>query len=79
MVDRAAWPAPPISGLIQGAGGIADPEMFATFNMGIGMIAVVGRTGAAAARALLESHGHLTYEIGMIEPSDAGGPTIRLA
>jgi phosphoribosylformylglycinamidine cyclo-ligase len=33
------------------AGGVAEDEMFRTFNMGIGMLVVVGRASADAARA----------------------------
>ena len=33
------------------AGGVAEDEMFRTFNMGIGMLVVVGRESAGAARA----------------------------
>ena len=33
------------------AGGVAEDEMFRTFNMGIGMLVVVGRESADAARA----------------------------
>ena len=41
IVDRTAWPIPPIFTWLQQAGGITDDEMFRTFNMGIGLIAIV--------------------------------------
>ena len=45
-VERRTWPVPPIFTLIQERGQIADPEMFRTFNMGIGLIHCGARTGS---------------------------------
>ena len=42
--------------------------MYRTFNMGIGMIAVVAPDDVAAAVALLEREGHRAFEIGRIVP-----------
>jgi len=39
-IDAAAWEIPPIFTLLRSRGGIAITEMFRTFNMGIGLIAV---------------------------------------
>jgi phosphoribosylformylglycinamidine cyclo-ligase len=41
-IDRSAWAVPPIFRWLQQAGGVADDEMMRTFNMGIGLIVVVG-------------------------------------
>jgi phosphoribosylformylglycinamidine cyclo-ligase len=41
IVDRTAWTIQPIFTWLQQAGGITDDEMFRTFNMGIGLIAIV--------------------------------------
>jgi phosphoribosylformylglycinamidine cyclo-ligase len=40
-VERGTWEEPPIFELIQQAAGVPDEDMFATFNMGLGMILVV--------------------------------------
>jgi len=40
-VETGTWPTPPIFTLIQQRGDIADEEMVATFNVGIGMTVVV--------------------------------------
>ena len=40
-LDRKSWQVPAIFELIQKRGRVADDEMFATFNMGLGMILVV--------------------------------------
>jgi phosphoribosylformylglycinamidine cyclo-ligase len=42
-LNKAAWQVPPIFELIRKRGRIADDEMYGTFNMGLGMILVVGR------------------------------------
>ena len=41
-VDRRSWPEPPIFELIRRRGGLTDADLFATFNMGIGLVLVVG-------------------------------------
>ena len=40
-IDRTTWQPPPIFGLIQQLGEISDPDLAATFNMGVGMVAVL--------------------------------------
>jgi phosphoribosylformylglycinamidine cyclo-ligase len=47
-IDRAAWKQPAIFGLIQKHGRITDDEMLGTFNMGLGMIAVVAPAAVPA-------------------------------
>jgi phosphoribosylformylglycinamidine cyclo-ligase len=39
-LDRRSWEVPPVFAWLQRAGGIADGEMFRTFNMGVGLILV---------------------------------------
>jgi phosphoribosylformylglycinamidine cyclo-ligase len=48
LVDRGAWTVPPIFRLLQERGGVADDEMFRTFNMGVGMIVVCAESDADA-------------------------------
>ncbi len=40
-IEKNSWQFPPIFDLIRKRGRVADDEMFGTFNMGLGMIAVV--------------------------------------
>ena len=42
-LEKASWEAPPIFGLVARRGRVADDEMYATFNMGLGMVLVVDR------------------------------------
>jgi phosphoribosylformylglycinamidine cyclo-ligase len=52
-VTRGTWPEPAIFPMVQRAAAVGDDEMFAVFNMGIGMVLIVGREHAnqAADRA----------------------------
>ena len=40
-LDRGSWHEHPVFGVVQEASGATDAEMFATFNMGVGMVLVV--------------------------------------
>ncbi len=45
VIDRSAWPVPPLFRWLQAHGGIDPLEMYRVFNMGIGMVAAVSRAG----------------------------------
>jgi len=67
LLKRGSWPVPPIFERIQKAGKVADAEMLRTFNLGIGMCAVVSRADAPRALELLSRRGQPAFEIGVIE------------
>jgi phosphoribosylformylglycinamidine cyclo-ligase len=63
--DVERWPEPPpIFGLIQRLGGVADEEMFRAFNMGIGFCLVVPPASADRVGALLSEHGLTVHVLG---------------
>lgn len=64
---RASWPVPSIIRRVQRAGGLADDEMYKTFNMGIGMIVVVPPGAAAKTLAVLKRQKVEAWRIGTIE------------
>ena len=39
-IKRGTWPEPTVFGVMQRLGNVSDREMFRTFNMGIGMVAI---------------------------------------
>lgn len=39
-INRGSWPEPPVFGMMQRLGNVADHEMFRTFNMGVGMVVI---------------------------------------
>jgi len=67
-LDRGTWTEHPIFGLLQREAGLTDEDLFATFNMGLGMIVAVAPEHADAAAA----HGPV---VGRVEPGT--GVTIR--
>ena len=75
VLDRATWAPPPIFAALAGRGGIDAAEMERTFNMGVGMAAVVGRDDADRALALLAGRGVRAWRLG--EVTDGTG-TARL-
>ncbi len=68
VVDRSRWARPAVFDEVQRAGQIADAEMEAVFNLGLGMIAVVPPSEAQAAVATLERHRRPAVVVGQVEP-----------
>jgi phosphoribosylformylglycinamidine cyclo-ligase len=66
VLTKSAWPRPGIFDLIARGGEVAEDEMFRTFNMGVGLTAVVPRDEAKRAVELLGSRGVPAYVIGEI-------------
>jgi phosphoribosylformylglycinamidine cyclo-ligase len=56
-IDWSSWEQPPVFRLIAGRGPVAAEEMERTFNLGVGMVAVVPPQAAAAAVSLLSERG----------------------
>lgn len=69
-IDINTWPTLPVFTKLQEWGSVAWPEMYRTFNMGIGMILVVDASHVEAVRANLERRGEAVYEIGRIVDGD---------
>ena len=78
QIDRSAWDRPVIFDLVRSAGDIEDEEMYRTFNMGIGMIAVVASDDADAALAAIRAAGDRAQLIGEVAGGEAGaGAVVR--
>ena len=65
VVHKGTWNVPEIFKLIEEVGNIPEHDMYNTFNMGVGMIAIVDPADAETALALLKENG--------IEASVIGG------
>ena len=72
-IEPGSWPVPSIFSLIQQRGDIADEEMVRTFNVGIGMTAIVAETTVEAALAALPD----ARRIGRVVAVDAGDQRVR--
>ncbi|MGW0501909.1 MULTISPECIES: phosphoribosylformylglycinamidine cyclo-ligase [unclassified Micromonospora] len=66
VVNRSTWKPQPIFDLVQSKGRIDDPEMEATFNMGVGMFAIVSAEDADRALATLTGRGVDAWQAGEI-------------
>ena len=72
VVDTKSWIAPPVFAWLQQHGKIDAAEMARTFNCGIGMVVIVAKTHAAAARAHLQACGENVFMIGEIRARATG-------
>jgi phosphoribosylformylglycinamidine cyclo-ligase len=71
-IDGTTWTPAPIFELIAARGGVAPEEMERTFNLGVGMVAVVPSDVADAAVDLLTARGVGAWVCGHI-----GGSRVR--
>ena len=65
-IDRATWLPPVIFGLLQQFGMITQPDLEATFNMGVGMVAVMPPHAADEAERLLAQRGLQAWVCGAV-------------
>ncbi len=66
QIRRTSWEVPPLFRLIQQGGKVSDDEMFRTFNMGIGMVVVVGSGELHEVEHSLERRGETSFVIGTV-------------
>jgi phosphoribosylformylglycinamidine cyclo-ligase len=69
-IDLASWPVLPIFEHLRELGNVEQDEMLRTFNMGIGLIAVVPADKFNRAKSLLERASEKFYVIGKIVKGD---------
>ena len=65
-IDKAAIRSPAVFSLLRELGQIPERDMFNTYNMGVGMAAVVSRDSADAALSALTAAGCAAYVLGEI-------------
>ncbi|HEX2042749.1 MAG TPA: phosphoribosylformylglycinamidine cyclo-ligase [Acidimicrobiales bacterium] len=70
VVHRGTWEVPRIFEEIRRLGQVADDEMARTFNLGIGMVAVVRADDAFGAHDALRGAGVPSVEVGEVVPGD---------
>lgn len=70
LVNTEKWPQLPVFNLMQEWGGVSWPEMYRTFNMGIGMILVVSPEEVPGVMKDLADRGETCYRIGEIVAGD---------
>jgi phosphoribosylformylglycinamidine cyclo-ligase len=72
-LDPSTWRMPSIVRLIGALGGLDDGELRATFNGGLGMIAVVDPAAVPVTLAAVAAEGVAAAVVGEVGPGD-GGP-----
>jgi len=65
-IDKDSWAVPQIFRLIQNKGNIQDREMYHTFNMGVGMVLVVGKDSAKSIILKLDAFKLKSWVIGEV-------------
>lgn len=66
-IDYTAWERPALFRLIQTKGDVPEADMRRTFNLGVGLVAVVQEDKAARARKVLANHDAAAFSIGRVE------------
>ena len=69
-IDLGSWPVPPLFEHLRQLGNVPQDEMLRTFNMGLGMLAVVPLAKFKKAQTVLERVGEKTYTVGRIIKGD---------
>lgn len=72
VVNTRTWKVPHLFAVLAQAGEVEREEMFATFNMGVGMIAVVPRERAGLASDICRANGADAWIIGEIAAGERG-------
>jgi phosphoribosylformylglycinamidine cyclo-ligase len=66
VVDRATWTPPPEFALAQRLGGLSQPDIEATLNMGVGMALVLPEPAVSAAQRTLDARGVRSWVAGQV-------------
>ncbi|WP_375477659.1 phosphoribosylformylglycinamidine cyclo-ligase [uncultured Jatrophihabitans sp.] len=80
VVDRATWAPQPIFELLRTTGDLAQADMDETFNMGVGMMAVLAPERAGDALDLLAARGVPAWQVGATDAasSPSAPPSVEL-
>ena len=75
VINPDSWDIPPVFNFLKEKGNISDLEMFRTFNMGIGMIALVDEDIVEDAMLQFNALGETPFVIGEITRGDKKNPS----
>jgi phosphoribosylformylglycinamidine cyclo-ligase len=78
VLDERRWPRPAIFDLVEREGQVPRDEMYRTFNMGLGLVAVVAPGDEAAAHAVLKERGLGAWTVGAVEKGGDGEATCEV-
>ena len=66
QIEKGSCPVLPIFELLQRIGNVSEPEMYRTFNMGVGMVIVTAASDARVIKAHFREREEECYEIGKV-------------
>jgi len=72
VIDKSSWPLPPIFPFLEEKGEVPNEEMYRTFNMGIGLMAIVDEDKAQTIADQFAECGEQSFLIGKIAEMDQG-------
>jgi phosphoribosylformylglycinamidine cyclo-ligase len=73
-IDRSTWTPQPVFDVVRRVGGVAQPDLEATLNCGVGMVALTAPESVDAAIAVLAGHGVRAWVAGEARAdADHGG------
>ena len=78
VVEERRWPRPAVFDVIEREGQVPRDEMYRTFNMGLGLVAVVAPKDEAEALAVLKARGLDAWTVGTIEQGGPGEATCEV-
>jgi phosphoribosylformylglycinamidine cyclo-ligase len=70
VLEEMRWPRPAIFDLVEKEGQVPREEMYRTFNMGLGLVAIVAPSDEAAAHAALRERGLGAWTVGAVEKAE---------
>jgi phosphoribosylformylglycinamidine cyclo-ligase len=73
-VDRSTWVLPPVFGLVQEVGDLAQSDIEEALNIGVGMVALVPANVADAAISVLAEHQVEAWVAGEVSAAESGAP-----
>ncbi|HBP65870.1 MAG TPA: phosphoribosylformylglycinamidine cyclo-ligase [Desulfosporosinus sp.] len=69
-IDTSTWERPPIFALLQRLGDVTRPEMYRTFNMGVGFVMIVHPEDAEKVCQQLDAFGETSFVMGSVVPGE---------
>jgi phosphoribosylformylglycinamidine cyclo-ligase len=79
VINKGSWKIPPVFTFLAGKGGISEQEMFRTFNMGIGYMAIVTEEDANDIMRHFSAVDETPYIIGEVVASEEGNPEVTFS
>jgi phosphoribosylformylglycinamidine cyclo-ligase len=77
-IDRRTWTPGPVFDLVRRVGEVSQPDLEATLNCGVGMVALVDPADAEAATEVLAEHGVTAWVAGEVRADAARGGRVEL-